>query len=213
MRCNFACQPHFNSWLRLSSCPILLTAAPGMRAYNAVNDFGHTAARDLWKNIYLPHRPAPAQTQFLRAHSWTTRRTVTKGHMVGNSGFSSPQYVVAHSSPASTSSVFQFPPAPLPITEFFFFFLKASLGTALPAISHDLHSGTTSFAWVSSSYTLAATAILPLVGRVADIFGRRTVRNEHSRHVPADALTRFLFSPSHSSWQDLPSVEPLGPWK
>jgi hypothetical protein len=45
--------------------PILLTAAPGMRAYNAANDFGHTAARDLLEE-YIPrkHPPAPAHAQF-----------------------------------------------------------------------------------------------------------------------------------------------------
>ncbi|TBU22577.1 MFS general substrate transporter [Dichomitus squalens] len=50
----------------------------------------------------------------------------------------------------------------------------ASVSTALPAIVHDL-GGSESFAWVSSAYTLACTAVLPISGRAADIFGRRTV--------------------------------------
>ncbi|KAI0716366.1 iron permease [Earliella scabrosa] len=50
----------------------------------------------------------------------------------------------------------------------------ASISTALPSIIHDL-DGTDSFAWVSSAYTLSCTAILPLSGRLADIFGRRSV--------------------------------------
>ncbi|KAH9917681.1 Mfs1.1 [Epithele typhae] len=50
----------------------------------------------------------------------------------------------------------------------------ASVSTALPAIIHDL-DGTDSFAWVSSAYTLASTAVLPLIGRLADIFGRQRV--------------------------------------
>ena len=51
---------------------------------------------------------------------------------------------------------------------------QASISTALPSIIHDL-DGTDSFAWVSSAYTLSCTAILPLSGRLADIFGRRSV--------------------------------------
>ncbi|KAI0739203.1 Mfs1.1 [Daedaleopsis nitida] len=50
----------------------------------------------------------------------------------------------------------------------------ASVSTALPSIIHDL-DGTDSFVWVSSAYTLACTAILPLSGRLADIFGRQVV--------------------------------------
>ncbi|KAI0764529.1 iron permease [Trametes elegans] len=50
----------------------------------------------------------------------------------------------------------------------------ASISTALPSIIHSLN-GTDSFVWVSSAYTLACTAILPLSGRLADIFGRQHV--------------------------------------
>ena len=187
-----------HSWLpSLSSCPILLTAAHGKRAYNAANDFGRTAARDPWNVIYRAYLSRAGARPIPRAHLWTTRTKVPEDPTDGNSGSSLPQFVVARSSLVSTSSVFpiSFSP-PLPITQKNF---KASIGTALPAITHDLHSGATSFAWVSSSYTLAATAILPLVGRIADIFGRRTVRNQPSNPLFAHALVRFLSSPSHSS--------------
>ncbi|KAJ6512894.1 MFS general substrate transporter [Mycena sanguinolenta] len=50
----------------------------------------------------------------------------------------------------------------------------SSIGTALPVIVHDLH-GADSFAWVSAVYTLTCTAILPLSGQLADIFGRRAI--------------------------------------
>lgn len=50
----------------------------------------------------------------------------------------------------------------------------ASVATALPQIIHDLN-GTSSFAWVSAAYTLACSAVLPLSGRLADVFGRRAV--------------------------------------
>ncbi|KAJ7250590.1 MFS general substrate transporter [Mycena rebaudengoi] len=43
--------------------------------------------------------------------------------------------------------------------------------TALPAILEDLNGG--DFIWISSSYTLASTAILPLSGGISEIFGRR----------------------------------------
>lgn len=48
------------------------------------------------------------------------------------------------------------------------------MSTALPSIIHDLN-GTDSFVWVSSAYNLACTAVLPLSGRLADIFGRQEV--------------------------------------
>ncbi|KAF7373673.1 Iron permease [Mycena sanguinolenta] len=50
----------------------------------------------------------------------------------------------------------------------------SSIGTALPVIVHDLH-GEDSFAWVSAVYTLTCTAILPLSGQLANIFGRRAI--------------------------------------
>ncbi|KAF7326718.1 Mfs1.1 [Mycena sanguinolenta] len=49
-----------------------------------------------------------------------------------------------------------------------------ALATALPSIVHDLR-GTDSFAWVSTAYTLATAAVLPLSGRLADVLGRRDV--------------------------------------
>ena len=48
------------------------------------------------------------------------------------------------------------------------------MSTALPSIIYDL-DGTDSFVWVSSVYTLACTAVLPMSGRLADIFGRQRV--------------------------------------
>ncbi|KAI0676596.1 major facilitator superfamily domain-containing protein [Trametes maxima] len=50
----------------------------------------------------------------------------------------------------------------------------ASVYTALPSIVHDLH-GADSFVWVSSAYTLSCATVLPLSGRLADIFGRQAV--------------------------------------
>ncbi|CDO76935.1 hypothetical protein BN946_scf185006.g17 [Trametes cinnabarina] len=50
----------------------------------------------------------------------------------------------------------------------------ASVYTALPSIIHDLQ-GAESFVWVGSAYTLSCSAVLPLSGRLADIFGRRII--------------------------------------
>ncbi|TBU29033.1 major facilitator superfamily domain-containing protein [Dichomitus squalens] len=47
-----------------------------------------------------------------------------------------------------------------------------SVSTALPTILLDLNNGE-DFIWISSAYTLASTAILPLSGALAEIFGRR----------------------------------------
>ncbi|KAJ6461401.1 MFS general substrate transporter [Mycena sanguinolenta] len=49
-----------------------------------------------------------------------------------------------------------------------------ALATALPSIVQELN-GTDSFAWVSTAYSLATTAVLPLSGRLADVLGRRDV--------------------------------------
>lgn len=49
-----------------------------------------------------------------------------------------------------------------------------ALGTALPTIVADLDGGD-DFSWVGSAYALSSTAILPLSGSLADIFGRRPV--------------------------------------
>ncbi|KAI0763280.1 iron permease [Trametes elegans] len=47
-----------------------------------------------------------------------------------------------------------------------------AVSTALPTITDDLQGGDR-FVWVGSAYGLAAAAILPLTGRLADVMGRR----------------------------------------
>ncbi|KAJ7836921.1 iron permease [Mycena olivaceomarginata] len=49
-----------------------------------------------------------------------------------------------------------------------------SIPTALPSIIDSL-SGSAASAWVGSSYTLASSALAPLTGNLANIFGRRPV--------------------------------------
>ncbi|GAA5954646.1 hypothetical protein JCM3765_003841 [Sporobolomyces pararoseus] len=48
-----------------------------------------------------------------------------------------------------------------------------SVSTALPSIAADFDTG--EYAWISSSYTLASTALIPWTGGFAYIFGRRPV--------------------------------------
>ena len=49
-----------------------------------------------------------------------------------------------------------------------------AVATVLPTITRDLH-GDDDFVWVGSAYALSSTAILPLSGSLADIFGRRPI--------------------------------------
>ena len=49
-----------------------------------------------------------------------------------------------------------------------------AVSTVLPTITADLDGGD-KFTWVGSAYALASTAILPLSGALADIFGRKPV--------------------------------------
>ncbi|KAG8980678.1 hypothetical protein FRB90_007547 [Tulasnella sp. 427] len=48
-----------------------------------------------------------------------------------------------------------------------------SVSTALPTIVQDLHGA--EFAWVGSAFSLGSTAVMPLVGGLAQVFGRRPV--------------------------------------
>lgn len=57
-----------------------------------------------------------------------------------------------------------------------------AVSTALPTIAADLHGK--EFIWVGSAYALASSAILPMTGGAAQIFGRR----------PAMVTAIFLFA-------------------
>src|SRR5256885_5967188 len=48
------------------------------------------------------------------------------------------------------------------------------VATALPTIVGDL-GGLTHFAWVTSAYLLAQTAVTPLYGKLGDLYGRKRV--------------------------------------
>jgi EmrB/QacA subfamily drug resistance transporter len=46
------------------------------------------------------------------------------------------------------------------------------VGTALPRIVADLH-GFEHYAWVATAYLLTSTAVVPIIGKLTDIYGRR----------------------------------------
>ncbi|KAG8992172.1 hypothetical protein FRB90_001068 [Tulasnella sp. 427] len=63
--------------------------------------------------------------------------------------------------------------AALIVTSFLSAIDLTSVSTALPTIVEDLHG--TEFAWVGSAFTLGSTAVLPLIGGLGQVFGRRPV--------------------------------------
>src|ERR687883_1918071 len=46
------------------------------------------------------------------------------------------------------------------------------VGTALPRIIADLE-GFEKYAWVTTAYLLASTAMVPVIGKLGDIYGRK----------------------------------------
>jgi MFS family permease len=46
------------------------------------------------------------------------------------------------------------------------------VGTALPKIIADLN-GFEHYAWVTTAYLLASTAMIPVIGKLGDIYGRK----------------------------------------
>ena len=53
--------------------------------------------------------------------------------------------------------------------------LQSAVSTTLPTITHDLNGG--DFVWVVSAYGLAATALLPATGALADV--RTLISSSH----------------------------------
>lgn len=50
---------------------------------------------------------------------------------------------------------------------------QTAVSTALPTITEHLEG--TDFIWASSAYAIAATAVLPTVGGLVSVFGRKPV--------------------------------------
>lgn len=49
------------------------------------------------------------------------------------------------------------------------------VNVALPTISSQFHSDLSTLQWVVSAYLLTITSLLPVFGRIADMFGRKRV--------------------------------------
>lgn len=49
-----------------------------------------------------------------------------------------------------------------------------AIGTMVPAISYDYEHGQ-EYAWVGSSFAIAATVFIPLIGSLAEIFSRKSI--------------------------------------
>src|SRR5215212_11556004 len=46
------------------------------------------------------------------------------------------------------------------------------VGTAMPRVVADLH-GFEHYAWVTTAYLLTGTAVVPIVGKLSDLYGRK----------------------------------------
>jgi MFS family permease len=51
---------------------------------------------------------------------------------------------------------------------------QSIVNTAIPRIVADLH-GFEIYAWVTTSYMLTNTAVVPVIGKVGDIYGRKPI--------------------------------------
>jgi MFS family permease len=50
---------------------------------------------------------------------------------------------------------------------------QQGLNIALPSMQQDLNSAQNDLQWISSAYGLASGCLVPLSGRIADVFGRK----------------------------------------
>ncbi|EKM57058.1 uncharacterized protein PHACADRAFT_142175 [Phanerochaete carnosa HHB-10118-sp] len=85
-----------------------------------------------------------------------------------------PRQQQSASSPKAKGSAFWLIFLALLVSTFLSALDMTSVGTALPTITADLHGGD-DYSWVGSAYALSSTAVLPLSGALADIFGRKPI--------------------------------------
>lgn len=60
-----------------------------------------------------------------------------------------------------------------PLVELLLKITQTAVSTALPTIVQHLHGS--DFIWVGSAYTIASTAVLPLIGGLVSVFGRKPI--------------------------------------
>src|SRR6478672_11496212 len=61
----------------------------------------------------------------------------------------------------------------LAISGIAFALLQSLVAPALRTIQTDLHTNTTTVAWVFTGYLLSASVATPIVGRLGDMFGKK----------------------------------------
>jgi len=49
------------------------------------------------------------------------------------------------------------------------------VGTAGPAMQHDLHIAPTLYPWITTAYLVASTVMVPIYGKLSDLFGRKPI--------------------------------------
>src|SRR5512137_2267970 len=76
----------------------------------------------------------------------------------------------------------------------------SALLIALPDIMTQLHAGFMTIMWVILGFMLITTALVPVVGRLADMFGRKNLYNAGFAIFTLGSLLAGLSSPQYHGW-------------
>jgi len=76
----------------------------------------------------------------------------------------------------------------------------SALIIALPDIMATVHAGFLTIMWVLLSYMLITTALVPVIGRLADMFGRKNLYNAGFALFTLGSLFAGLSQPSFQGW-------------
>ena len=76
----------------------------------------------------------------------------------------------------------------------------SALTIALPEILTGLHAGFLTIMWVLLGYLLITTALVPVIGRLADMFGRKTLYNAGFAIFTLGSLLAGLSQPQFHAW-------------
>jgi EmrB/QacA subfamily drug resistance transporter len=76
----------------------------------------------------------------------------------------------------------------------------SALLIALPEIMTNLQTGFLTIMWVILSFMLITTAVVPVVGRLADMFGRKNLYNSGFAIFTLGSLLAGLSSPQYHGW-------------
>ncbi|MDD4652299.1 MAG: MFS transporter [Methanothrix sp.] len=76
----------------------------------------------------------------------------------------------------------------------------SALLIALPDIMTQLHAGFMTIMWVILGFMLVTTALVPVVGRLADMFGRKNLYNAGFAVFTLGSLLCGFSSPQYSGW-------------